>query len=136
METSEAASGRAYDQAVEYPRPLSDNEAAILAKLLHDDRFAGAAAYRSQLPHLTVTGGCSCGCATIDLRVDRGAPVEAGATGSPLPVEGRTAGTDDADLLIFAEDGFLTMLEIVSYVGDPPPEFPPSDAVEVVSRVG
>ena len=117
-----------------YPRPLTDNEAAILAKLLHGDPFAGAAAYRSQLPHITVTGGCTCGCATIDLRVDRGAPVEPGPTGSPLPVEGRTTGTEDADLLIFAQDGFLTMLEIVYYAGDPPPQFPPSDAVEVVAR--
>jgi hypothetical protein len=122
---------------MEYPRPLTDNEAAILTKLLQDDRFAGAAAYRSQLPHLTVTGGCPCGCATIDLQVDRDAPVGQGPAGSPLPVEGVAADPADAELplelLIFTEDGFLAMLEIV-YYGEPPSELPPSDAVEVVIK--
>jgi hypothetical protein len=120
-----------------YPRPLSENELAILEKLLHGDGFAGAPAYRSQLPHVTVTGGCPCGCATIDLRVDPGAAVKPGRPVSPLPVEGLAHDPGDPDLpfelLIFTEDGYLSSLEIV-YYGEPPPQFPPSDAVEVVIR--
>jgi hypothetical protein len=120
-----------------YPRPLAENEAAILDKLLRDESFPGAAAFRSQVPYLTVTGGCSCGCATVDLSVDHSAPVQQGAAISPLPVEGWAKDPANpelrVELLVFTDGGYLTMLEIVSYGEQPPQQFPPCDAIEVVT---
>jgi len=75
-----------------------------------------------------VTGSCSCGCATIYLAPDPGAP-RATFVGTPLlPVEARGPDPSRADLpveiILFARQGLIESLEIVYYGDTPPKEFP------------
>jgi hypothetical protein len=53
-------------------RPLADAEARTLAALLALD-FPGAEQLRCQMQSARVVGQCTCGCATVDLEVDRNA---------------------------------------------------------------
>ncbi|MBO3741674.1 hypothetical protein [Actinoplanes flavus] len=52
-------------------RPLTERERAVLDALLATD-FDGAAALRRQAAGVQVTGGCGCGCPSIDFRAGRG----------------------------------------------------------------
>ena len=53
----------------DYPRALTARERDALGYLLAAD-FPGVEALRRQATVATVTDGCACGCATIDLSVD------------------------------------------------------------------
>lgn len=108
------------------PRPLTELERASLLRLLADDAFAGVAEYRAQVDHVTVVGGCSCGCPTIELAVDRARAPQSPNPGTPLlPLEGeRGDGDDFIQLIVFARDGWLESLELVYYADAPPTELP------------
>jgi hypothetical protein len=105
----------------EYPRPLSDREAEVLHFLLEldDDRLAPL---RQQAQSAVVTGTCACGCASIDLSVDRdsSSPV---ALCSPVLSADSIAGVPPVGLLLFLDDGWLSLLEIW-WIESPPVEFP------------
>lgn len=74
-----------------------------------------------------MVGRCSCGCATIDIAVDRSQARASAFTSSPA-IEATTPQSDDPaaffELLLFVEDGWLSSVEIVSYGAEPPREFP------------
>lgn len=113
------------------PRPLTAREAAILDFMLtiDDPRLAPL---RNQARTVTVTGACTCGCATIDLTVDRKHATAAAGLGSPVTESRRrTPYTSDefSELILFLDDGWLSSLEIVWY-GTPIPEFPPPSEFE------
>jgi hypothetical protein len=83
-------------------------------------------ALRAQLPHAWVAGRCGCGCATVDLEVDRQAVPAAPAHDSPAVEAGYISPADAADggpvcpgVLVLTDDGYLSRLEIYS-VGDEP----------------
>ncbi|MFG2093723.1 hypothetical protein [Streptomyces sp. NPDC048612] len=69
-----------------------------------------------QLPHTTVGRRCGCGCATVDLVVDRSAALPASVgnevvASASFPVDG---GIPAAGVLLFATDGYLSCLEVYS----------------------
>lgn len=98
---------------------LSGVARALLdAMLAHD--VPSAPALRAQAGSVLARSGCTCGCGTLDLEVtDPDAPV-AGLHGT-FPIEGEVHdddGTPVAGLLLFADEGRLSSLEIFSYADD------------------
>jgi hypothetical protein len=125
------------------PRPLTERETAVLAFLLSIDDLR-VAPLRDQAATAVVTGMCTCGCATIDLAVDRTTGHRAERR-SPA-IEAFTIGmldqksdpTRSYELLVFLDDGWLSSLEIVYYGAESPREFPDPgtfDAPEIISAL-
>lgn len=116
----------------EFPRPLSDRETEALNFMLDldDSRLAPL---RDQARTASVTGRCSCGCATVDLTVDR-SRTKAASVCSPVTDARAKPTDDDADgvleLVLLARDGWLSSLEIVYYRGPIPTEFPATSSFE------
>jgi hypothetical protein len=114
--------------ATSYPRPLSHREREVLDFLL-SVRDPRAEALREQAGTAQVVGQCACGCATIDLEVDR-------TTAAPslwlssLAIEATNGLNPPYELLLFLESGWLSSIEIVYYDGIPPPVFPPPATFE------
>ncbi|MET8853786.1 hypothetical protein [Amycolatopsis sp. NPDC004625] len=104
-------------------RPLTPEERTTLDTLLAAD-FPGAAELRAQAPTARVTGGCACGCPTIDLAVDEATP--------PAPIENSVAVEADAPgggLIVFVEAGRLSCLEYWTVEDKPPAGFPPAGQI-------
>jgi hypothetical protein len=98
------------------PRPLSEDERALLDALLAHD-FPGVDQLREQALHVTAKRGCECGCGTIEFVADGTSMPRSGAT-NPVPVDGfvTTADGDEAGgLILFVRDGMLQSLEIYSH---------------------
>jgi hypothetical protein len=112
----------AYDDKMAMKRPLTELERAILDFLLTAE-FPGRGELRAQADHVRVTGRCRCGCATVDLTVDRAA--------APLAQVGERMVADSMSrdeeygLLLFVDDGYLSSVEIYGNAAEPPSEFPP-----------
>ena len=85
---------------------------------------------RAQSATAGVVGRCTCGCATIDIAVDRSRAPAAPFTRSPA-IEARTELSEDPEkareLLLFVDDGWLAGVEIVYHGAEPPREFPPPE---------
>lgn len=109
------------------PRALSPSEAAALAFLLsYDDPRMEP--LRKQAEVASVVWECTCGCATVNLVIDRSrAPAAIGLCSPVLRTVRR--GKFDADefceLIVFLDDGWLSSLELVWYGSKPIAEFPP-----------
>ena len=121
------------------PRALTEREKETLLRLLPLDGFPGVRDYRSQANHLEVTEECTCGCATINFRVDVGAAPPSDYPGVPLlPLEARAVDPTDpalpVEVILFAREGVLESLEIVYYGSAPPPEFPDPGELELWDR--
>jgi hypothetical protein len=118
-------------ESSEFPRPLTEREAATLRFMLsvEDPRME---ALRKQAEFARVTGSWGC-CASLDLDVDRGRASAASDLCYPV-TEAHTREKADAtryhDLILFQRDGWLKTLELVHYAGTPPREFPPTDDFE------
>jgi len=97
-------------------RRLSEEEAALIEWLLRNGT-ADAQNFLPQLRNLTVTGGCNCGCPTIDLQVDDDLPY----VKSQTRVLADFQGTSGEDLLVHVmlhqSQGRLGELEIYSLLG-------------------
>jgi hypothetical protein len=118
------------DLTAAFPRSLTERERETLEFILSGD-FRGAAALRIQAQSAKVTGSCKCGCATIDLEVDRNSSPRADlASYQPVAAEGRFDGIDSCGLLLFTDDGWLSGLEIWYVADEPPREFPPPEMFE------
>jgi hypothetical protein len=119
----------------ELPRPLLPEERAALLALLNYAHFAGRDELIEQVDHACVDRYCGCGCATVGLRVEPAAP-SAGKTYRPIPNEANVLdvnGEAVGDVIVFADDGFLSNLEIVWYL-KPISPFPPPDRLQLWSR--
>lgn len=81
------------------------------------------AALRAQVGFVRVVGRCACGCASVDLAVDRAAV-------APAPVHGNPAADAwyvepaDAGVMVFTRDGYLSLLEIYSSAAAPVTDWP------------
>jgi hypothetical protein len=106
-------------------RPLTSRERAILDFLLTAE-FEGRGALRAQVDHACVTGRCPCGCATVDLTIDR--TVAPPAQVAERMVAEAMSRDDEYGLLLFVDDGYLSSVEIYGNAAEPPPEFPPPSA--------
>lgn len=99
------------------PRALTEDERALLRWLLAQGG-EDAHALLPQVEHARVTGGCGCGCATLELAVD----------GRPLPPPGMEPVTPDffwteangglCGVFVFASAGTLSGLEVWSVDGE------------------
>ena len=102
-------------------RPLSPNEVALLSALTRLD-FAGAGELHAQIPRAVARSGCGCGCGTLDLRVEAGSGPPAGLL-AERPVQGEATvmreGMGIGGLLLFAESGYLSSLEIFGTTEEP-----------------
>lgn len=114
---------------------LSENERAALGHLLTAD-FRGVEQLRVQAEHVLVNDRCTCGCPTIGFVVDQhdvpgptphvGTAKAPAGQGEVLVVEADRRGADPPQyvLLFVSRDGWLSRLELVSFVDDPPALFP------------
>lgn len=100
------------------PKPLPPAVAATLEALLTAEDAVGSA-LRAQIPYAHVAGGCGCGCATVDLAVNREAVPPAPTRSNGLAADAWYVTPDDAGVMVFAEDGYLSLLEIYSASGQP-----------------
>lgn len=105
----------------EFPRPLTEREADVLHALLALD-FEGAEDLRQQAKVATAVARCVCGCATIDLEVDKTASKPAKVSRSPVPAEGSWS---EGGIILFVIEGWLSLLEIWTWGDDLRREFPP-----------
>jgi hypothetical protein len=91
-------------------RPISDEERAIAEWLLLNSK-PSAVAFLPQLKGIRVTGQCSCGCPTVDLRVAEGilpAPLQDNPLGDALgEVNGNMVG-----VMLLGSGGYLACLEV------------------------
>lgn len=114
------------------PRPLTDDERAVLDLLLSES-FSGVEHLREQVGRLQVVGRCDCGCPTIYFRDPPDMPSD--AVTHPAPVEGRVENADpSADVLLFVRNGALSTLEYVCYGDNAPDSWPPADQITPVLR--
>jgi hypothetical protein len=100
------------------PRPLSERERNVLDFMLSVEA-PGVAELREQARTATATGW-DCGCASIDLHVDRGSTQPSSIRSRPA-IETETKERSDPngtfDLLVWVDaEGWLSGLEIVDYL--------------------
>ena len=118
----------------EFPRQLTPREAEILDFMLavEDPRVEPL---RAQRRSVVVTGRCGCGCASIHLEVDRSQSRQAAICSPPIEANlnrAKAALTDPDEtygLLVFLDDGWLSLLEIW-WIQKPPGEFPATRAFD------
>ncbi|GGN81788.1 hypothetical protein GCM10011579_068750 [Streptomyces albiflavescens] len=108
------------------PLPLDVAE-TLNALLTGSDPVSSA--LRAQLPYARVVGRCACGCATVDLAVNRAAVPPAPAHGNPA-ADAWYAEPKDAGVMVFTKDGYLSLLEIYSTSSEPITAWPESRFVE------
>ncbi|MFD8421898.1 hypothetical protein [Streptomyces sp. NPDC059466] len=108
--------------------PLSPEAAATLRALLAgSDPVSNA--LLAQIPHTRVVRRCGCGCATVDLEVDRTAATPAPSHDNPAVDAGYT-NPHAAGVLVFTEDGYLSLLEIYSVSDEPITAWPDPRFIE------
>ena len=103
------------------PRPLLPIERETLLAILGHANFQGRDELLAQIDHATVVGTWDCDCASVDLEVSRDAPRSA-CTSSPIPNQAWVLDADGekiGGILIFLDDGYLSLLEIHDWL-DPP----------------
>ncbi|MGW1072136.1 hypothetical protein [Streptomyces sp. NPDC002537] len=97
--------------------PLSPGAVATLNALLSGSDPAREA-LRAQIPHARVTDGCGCGCVTVGLTVDRASVPPAPGAQHPA-ADAWYTDPADAGVMVFAKDGYLSLLEIYSASSEP-----------------
>lgn len=112
------------------PRPLNPSEHALVDLLLSAD-FPGCDELRSQVDNVEVIGICKCGCGTADLRVKE--PAVRSPSESPIPIEAHSD-TPPVDVLLFVDQGLLSMLELVFYDDRKPRPFPKPNELKLWAR--
>ncbi|MGC4851424.1 hypothetical protein ACLQ3F_29700 [Micromonospora sp. DT15] len=105
------------------PRPLSDIERDVIARLLFVP-FPGRDELRAQLPFATVEGRCGCGCVTVNLAVDRAAAPATVLSGAPVSADIIDDEFYVGVVLLVDGEGYLCCLEVHS-IGDEPVRRPP-----------
>ncbi|WP_323138832.1 hypothetical protein [Streptomyces mirabilis] len=97
------------------PLPL-DVASTLNALLTGSDQVSSA--LRAQLPYARAVGRCGCGCATVDVAVDHTAVPPAPAHGNPA-ADAWYAEPEDAGVMVFTKDGYLSLLETYSASSEP-----------------
>jgi hypothetical protein len=83
-----------------------------------------------------VVGGCGCGCATVHLAVPEGSAPPS-PNYPPIPVEATVHDEHDnliGGIIVFVDDGYLSNLEIYSYLDGPIRTFPPVEEVDFAAK--
>ncbi|WP_441250549.1 hypothetical protein [Kitasatospora sp. McL0602] len=86
-----------------------------------------------QLPYTTLGRRCSCGCATVDLVVDRSAAGPAVVAQFPAADASYTAenGSVAGGVMLFLEDGYLSLLEIYTFLDTRATSWPPPERINL-----
>jgi hypothetical protein len=114
-------------------RPLTDSERAVIERLL-SVWFPGRDELRAQLPYVTVEGRCGCGCATVNLAVDRAAAAAPVLGSAPVSAD-LSDGEYSAGIVILVDgDGHLSCLEVYSIGDEPVQQLPPTEQIHAVPR--
>ncbi|MDQ3725034.1 MAG: hypothetical protein M3335_03930 [Actinomycetota bacterium] len=113
-------------------RRLKPEETAVIRVLLDHADFAGRDELLEQVPGARVVGRCGCGCATVELAVDR-APAE---DAPPYPIPNQATVLDEdgnpiGGVLLFVKDGCLAELEVYSFEDEPIRVFPGTDRLRL-----
>jgi hypothetical protein len=98
------------DKEVVTPRPLTPEELALLNWLL-EHGLPEAKTFASQVGKIRATPWCDCGCPSISLHVEDGAPLGIGSRSPIADVVGTTPEGKKVGLLLFQKDGKLDLLE-------------------------
>ena len=116
--------GSLFGMDVNDARPLTEAEAAALSFMLTPD-FPGFEQLRAQAKSARVVGRCSCGCASIDIAVDRANTPP--ALVGPQRVAATATSRDPrvTHLMLWVEGGYLSGLELAWL--DMTEEFPPPE---------
>lgn len=117
----------------EASRPLTDTERAVIERLL-SVWFPGRDELRAQLPHVTVEGRCGCGCATVNLAVDRAAVAAPVLCSAPVSAD-LSDGEYYAGIMILVDgDGYLSCLEVYSIGEEPVRQLPTTEQIHAVPQ--
>jgi hypothetical protein len=104
------------DRARRSPRVLSPAEEELLRWVVQHSA-AEPKPYLEQIPKLRVVGYCGCGCPTVDLALASTARSE--AIGYPIAeADGHSPEGVYVGVIVFANDGVLSMLEVYSVTGE------------------
>jgi hypothetical protein len=87
-----------------------------------------AAALRSQAVFVSVVGGCSCGCPTVDLNVDLTKSRRVDTDNGVVTARIRDL-EEGLEVMVFIRDGVISSLEL-TFADTPPQSFPPCDHLE------
>jgi hypothetical protein len=118
---------------LDLPRPLTPAERMVLDLLLSVE-FTGAGVLREQARSVVITGGCDCGCPTVDLLVGSEVPAVAEFHLGLVPAEGVVSMPGRAfseQIILFARGGRLSRLEYV-WIEEAPRQWPPADRISVI----
>ncbi|MCW6003744.1 hypothetical protein K1W54_04005 [Micromonospora sp. CPCC 205371] len=110
------------------PRPLSDDERAVMARLLSVP-FPGRDELRAQLPFATVEGRCGCGCATVNLAVERAAAPAPVLSSAPVSADLSDGEYYAGIVLLVDGEGYLSCLEVYSIGDEPVRRLPPTEQI-------
>lgn len=94
-----------------YKRALSDIEREFLTYVLSHGNES-ARSFLGQLPYSTVVSHCDCGCPTISLEIDRCAAPGVATSRIIVDLLGLTPDQKSVGILVFADNGYLSELEI------------------------
>jgi hypothetical protein len=112
--------------------PLTDRQRKILDLLLTAE-IAGVAELRQQA-RLASAKPWDCGCASVDLWVDRDhAPRSSGPTGPVTQADSKSPDDSVIGLMLWVTDGWLSgieMVEVFDNHDDAPRVFPPPDSFD------
>lgn len=104
-------------------RDLSDDERALLVRLLQDRAFVGADSLLEQAGSARVVGGLP---TLLDLEVANTAP-RADVADGPAPLRAfveATSGEVEGEVLVWVNGGYLSGLEFAWYSDSPPSGMP------------
>ncbi|WHM40998.1 hypothetical protein [Streptomyces sp. BPTC-684] len=89
-------------------------------------------ALRAQIPHLRVTGHCTCSCASVDLGLDETLAAAAHVADDPVVAEAEVLDADGQPIggvLVFAHAGYLSYLETYTWLDEQITQFPAPDRI-------
>ncbi|MDG9678941.1 hypothetical protein [Micromonospora sp. DH14] len=110
------------------PRPLSDVERDVIARLLSVP-FPGRDELRAQLPFTTVAGCCGCGCVSVNLAVDRVAAPATVLAAAPVSADISDDELYAGIVLLVDAEGYLCCLEVYSIGDEPVRRLPPVEQI-------
>jgi hypothetical protein len=107
--------GSMEDEKLVTPRPLTTEEMALLNWLL-EHGLPEAKTFVPQVEKIRATPWCDCGCPSISLHVEEGAPLGISSYSPISDVVGMTPDGKKIGVFLFQKDGKLTLME--SYLLD------------------